>query len=108
MGRSISLMMGLEPMLVLWWVVGFRRAMKDRNQLIAIALALAIVKRPRFIARALKRITGKSSCDDCTMNGNASGSSAYMQAVFPDSLMSLEAADPEVFDIIEQEKVRQW
>lgn len=31
-----------------------------------------------------------------------------MDPVFPEALQSLQTADPEVFAIIEQEKIRQW
>ncbi len=33
---------------------------------------------------------------------------AVMKGVFPEALLTLQEADPEVFNIIEDEKARQW
>lgn len=46
-----------------------------------------------------------------TMNGVAANGSHLktdMKAVFPEAMMSLQEADPEVAAIIEDEKRRQW
>lgn len=49
------------------------------------------------------------------MNGHAANGHApapapapAMAAVFPEALSHLKAADPEVYSLIEQEKIRQW
>jgi hypothetical protein len=45
------------------------------------------------------------------MNGvavNGSNMKTDMKSVFPEALMSLQEADPEVAAIIEDEKRRQW
>lgn len=42
------------------------------------------------------------------MAANGIQHAANMKAVFPEALKSLKEADPEVFSIVEQEKVRQW
>lgn len=43
-------------------------------------------------------------------NGHAASIStaADMVRVFPEALQSLQHADPEMYGIIEEEKVRQW
>ena len=41
-------------------------------------------------------------------NGHATGKNAAMDEVVPESHSPLCDADPEVYNIIEQEKVRQW
>lgn len=41
-------------------------------------------------------------------NGTANGHKADLLAVFPEAHLPLEQADPELYDIIEDEKRRQW
>lgn len=42
------------------------------------------------------------------MNGTANGNASDMLSVFPESLTPLQQADPELYSIIQDEKVRQW
>jgi hypothetical protein len=39
---------------------------------------------------------------------NGTGKSNKMEAIFPEALLSLREVDPEVADIVEDEKRRQW